>query len=75
MEVQTYEKTMVELLGRDAFYSTDYNVTDNVKRLAFAVNYLYTQIGQCQRMMAEEDRGYVDNVKQSVVEILKGERR
>lgn len=68
-----FNKTMVDILGRDAFYSTDFKVTDNVIVLARTVNYLFSQLSQCKNMMAEDDKHYVDDVKKSAIEILKGE--
>jgi hypothetical protein len=70
-----FEKAMIEILGKDAFFSTNFKVTDNVQKLAFAVNYLHTQLFQCKRMLQDDDKDYVDGVSKSVIEILKGERR
>ena len=69
------DKVMIDILGKDAYYSTDFKVTDNVRLLITAVNYLFTQLGQCKKFMSEEDRDYVDGVKKTAIEILKNESR
>lgn len=67
-----FDKVMVDILGKDAYFSTDFKVTDNVAKLVKTVNYLFTQLSQCKNMMAEDDRQYVEDVKQNAIEILKG---
>ena len=69
------DEVLIEILGRDAFYSTDFKVTHNVTVLARTVNYLFTQLSQCQNMMIDEYKDHVDDVQKSAIEILKGEER
>ena len=70
-----FDKTLADILGKNAFFSTDFKVEDDVRKLAFAVRYLNTQIKQCQNLMSDDDKDYVDGVQKTVVEILKGELR
>jgi hypothetical protein len=70
-----FDKILSDILGKNAFFSTDFKVEDDVRRLAFAVRYLNTQIKQCQKFMPDDEKDYVDSVQKSVVEILKGNLR
>ena len=70
-----FDNILVDILGKNAFFSTDFKVEDDVRKLAFAVRYLNTQIKQCQKFMPYDDKDYVDEVQKSVVQILKGELR
>lgn len=73
--MKEHQKILVEILGKDAFFSTDFNVTDNVKVLSHTVNYLFTQLGQIQKMLPEDDKDYVSEVELAAIEILKGNCR
>jgi hypothetical protein len=70
--MKEHEKILVEILGKDAFFSTDFKVTDNVRVLAFTVQYLFTQLRQIQGMMQDEDKDYIAGVELNAIEILKG---
>jgi len=69
------DEILIEILGKDAYYSTDFKVTDNVRLLAQTVRYLYTQIELCKQYMKEEDRLEVLEIRKNAIEILKGDRR
>ena len=69
------DKVMIDILGKDAYYSTDFQVTDNVKVLMRAVTYLFTQLSQCKNFMPDEDKDYVEGVKRAAIEILENENR
>lgn len=67
------DKTLINILGKDAYYSTDFKVADNVTVLVKTVSYLFTQLSLIQRDMTEQsDKEYVNGVKQKAIEILNG---
>ncbi len=65
-----FEKAMIDILGKDAFYSTDFKTTASVVKLSKALSYLYTQISMTKRYMDKDGQEYVESVKKSVTEIL-----
>jgi hypothetical protein len=65
------DAALIEILGSDAFYSTDFKVTDNVRKLAHTVNYLFTQLELCKNYMQLEEREYVNEIKENAIKILK----
>lgn len=73
--MKEHEKVLVEILGKDAFFSTDFNVTKEVRTLVFTVKYLFTQLGLIQKMLPEDDKDYVSDVEVTAIQILKGEKR
>lgn len=73
--MKEHQKILVEILGKDAFFSSDFNVTDDVKKLARTVNYLFTQLSIIEPMMQDDYRDHVSDVELNAIEMLKGESR
>jgi hypothetical protein len=71
-EKEEFQKAMIEILGKEAFYSTSFNISDNAQKLASVVYYLYGQLDQCKYMINPDDRDYIDELKKNVIEILNG---
>lgn len=69
------DELLIEILGKDAYYSTDFKVTDNVRLLAQTVRYLYTQVELLKQYMPVDDRAEVLEIRKNAIEILKGDRR
>jgi len=71
--MKEHEKILIEILGKDAFFSSDFNVTDDVKKLARTVNYLFTQLRVIQPMMQDDYKQQIPEVEALAIEILKGD--
>lgn len=67
------DKIMVDILGKDAYFSTDYKVTDSVRLLSKAFHYLFIQMGQVKGMLPSDDQDYIETIKNNAILILKNQ--
>lgn len=73
--MEEYQKALIEILGKDAFFSSDFNVTEDVKKLARTVNYFFGQLKIIETMLEADSKTYTSSVESNALDILKGNSR